>query len=702
MAYSSACRPANSLKSSVSLGTLAVALLTVVQTADAQERADELPAINVSSTRLPPGLTGASTTVLTTEDIARSPGLSLQEIIAQVPGAQVRSLRSGANGAETTVDLRGFGATGSSNTLVMINGRRLNDLDMAGVDFAAIPRSAIERIEITRGNSGAVLYGDNAVGGVINIVTKSGSSAPLSMRVEAGVGSFNQRMGEASVSASSGPWSTRAFSSALTSDGYRANSAIQQINGLGELRYTTTDFTAFMYLSGDDQHIKLPGARTVDPGAGIDQLASARRAATTPFDYADKQGLNLTAGFTKTLGAGVELIVDAGIRDKRQQAAYLGSVPLSAFSASYTDAALQTWSITPRLSIKGDVLGVSSDILTGVDFYNASYQSNRGQYRSTAPVHKFDLSQQTVAAYWQQKLSISAATDISYGGRLEHMSLSARDQLNMSAPGYFGDAQALPHDTSEWNHALHVGLEHRLNDVFAVFGRAGRAFRTPNVDERVSSGPSYDAIGNAIPGNFTIKTQTSHDVEAGLRIKAGVFAAQTSLYAMDLTNEIHLDPINFYNTNLAPTRRYGSETSASLQIADNVTLRGALALTRAVFREGPLSGNDVPLVSRLTSNAGVTWNVWQKYLVVDATVRYWSSRWMDNDQANLQRVIPANATVDLALRGEYQKMFWSFSVNNLLDKHYYDYAVASTFTPGRFNAYPLAGRTFLLKVGATF
>jgi iron complex outermembrane receptor protein len=42
------------------------------------------------------------------------------------------------------------------------------------------------------------------------------------------------------------------------------------------------------------------------------------------------------------------------------------------------------------------------------------------------------------------------------------------------------------------------------------------------------------------------------------------------------------------------------------------------------------------------------------------------------------------------------------SVNNVFNALYYDYAVASTFTDGRFNAYPLPGRTFLLKAGATF
>ena len=137
-----------------------------------------------------------------------------------------------------------------------------------------------------------------------------------------------------------------------------------------------------------------------------------------------------------------------------------------------------------------------------------------------------------------------------------------------------------------------------------------------------------------IPGNFTLKTQTSHDIEGGFRVKAGQFQMQSSIYDMDLVNEIHFDPVNFFNYNLDPTRRYGSETNASFRASDSVLLRGGFAYTRAIFREGPFAGNDIPLVSRYTANAGVTWNVWQKYLVVDATVRYWSSRHMDNDQPN--------------------------------------------------------------------
>ena len=64
-----------------------------------------------------------------------------------------------------------------------------------------------------------------------------------------------------------------------------------------------------------------------------------------------------------------------------------------------------------------------------------------------------------------------------------------------------------------------------------------------------------------------------------------------------------------------------------------------------------------------------------------------------------QPTIPAHTTVDLRLGGEYQHLFWSASVQNLFDVKYFDYAVASSATYGRYNAYPLPGRTFMVKRG---
>lgn len=659
----------------------------------------QLPPVNVDASRLYGGIVGASTSVITAEDIARSPGQTVQDVLATVPGVQIKNLFGAVNGAGSVVDLRGFGAFASANTLILINGRRVNDIDLAGVDLSTIPLQSIERIEVTKGNSGAVLYGDNAVGGVINIITKTGASSgkPIAMRAEAGVGSFNQRVGNVSASVNSGPWSSAVFGNAISSDGYRVNNALSQTNGVGEVRYTTPDFSAFLNLSGDNQSLGLPGGRaTSEFGTGINRLATDPRGAATPFDHGEKQGKNATAGFTKSLWDGAELIVDGGVRDKQQQGTFLGGLPLSPFSASYVDSSLQTWSITPRLSIKNSLFGLRSNILTGVDYYDATYDSNRSRYANDAPVHVYNLKQQTVAGYWQQTVGLLPNTDFSYGGRLQNTKLQARDKLDVTAPNYFGDAQASPLNSDETNYALHVGVEHRFNENFAVFARAARAFRTPNVDERIGSGPF------GAPGTFTLQTQTSHDVEGGIRIHGGPLDIQSSYYDMRLKNEIQFSPALFYNINLDPTHRYGSETSVTLRASDTVRLKGGFAYTRAVFSEGQFAGNDVPLVSRVTAYGGVSWDVWQGYLVFDATVRYWGARRMDNDQRNFQPLIPANATIDLKLSGEIDRFFWSFSVNNLLDVLTYDYAIASASTYGSFNAYPLPGRSYMVKAGVTF
>ena len=75
---------------------------------------------------------------------------------------------------------------------------------------------------------------------------------------------------------------------------------------------------------------------------------------------------------------------------------------------------------------------------------------------------------------------------------------------------------------------------------------------------------------------------------------------------------------------------------------------------------------------------------------------------MDNDQANRQPMIPAHTVVDVRLGGVVDRFTWSVSVQNLFNALYFDYAVASAFTLGTYNAYPLPGRTYMVKAGATF
>ena len=639
-------------------------------------------------------ITGASSTVITAEDIARSPGQTLQDLLAREPGIQVRSLFGQVNGAQTTVDMRGFGATASSNTLVLVNGRRLNDIDMAGVDFSAIPRDAIERIEITRGNSGAVLYGEGAVGGVINIVTKNAFDLPPSARVQGSFGSYNYREGNVSASGASGPFAASVYANGIWSDGYRENNKLRQQNAVGDFRWTIDPMTsAYLNLSGDNQHLGLPGGRRVAPG--VNELITDRRGAATPFDFAEKQGLNATAGVTRVLWQGTELIVDGGVRNKKQEAGFFSAFGPD-FDSSFK-ADLTALSLTPRVLSQHVIGGAPGKLIAGVDVYHSIYGSDRSRHLGEPPIHRYDLTQTSVAAYFMETINVRPDTDIAFGGRVQNNQITARDRLDPNAPGaLFAAPEGLPLDKSETHYAWHVGIEHRLTRQVAVFGRAARSFRTPNVDERVGMAPF------GVPTNFDLKTQTSHDVETGFRASAGPFTMQSSIYFMWLEDELFFSPATFTNINLDPTRRYGVENIFTWQLSQFLRLKGGLAYTRSKFREGPFAGNDVPLVSPWTGSAGVSWDIYYRYLMFDATARFFSSRRMDNDAPNLQPKIPATTVVDVRIGGEIEKFFWSFSVQNVFNVLYFEYAIASAFAIGTYNAYPLPGRTFLARAGVRY
>ena len=127
----------------------------------------------VSSTRLKQTQSGASVSIIESKEITDSTAQDIPHALGQLHGVHNRDLYGNTSGVRATVDLRGFGAVATQNSLVLLDGRRLTDVDLAAVDFSNIPMSSIKHIEVIRGNAGSVLYGDGAVGGVINIVTKS-------------------------------------------------------------------------------------------------------------------------------------------------------------------------------------------------------------------------------------------------------------------------------------------------------------------------------------------------------------------------------------------------------------------------------------------------------------------------------------------------------------------------------------------------
>ncbi len=121
-------------------------------------------------------------TVITADDIQKSGATTAAEVVERVAGVEVNDY--GAKGSTSSINIRG---ANYEQVLVLLDGRRLNSASAGGFDMADLPVSLedIERIEIVRGPSSA-LYGADAVGGVVNIITKKPTGASTTVTGAAG------------------------------------------------------------------------------------------------------------------------------------------------------------------------------------------------------------------------------------------------------------------------------------------------------------------------------------------------------------------------------------------------------------------------------------------------------------------------------------------------------------------------------------
>lgn len=139
--------------------------------------------------------TGSSITVITAEEIDQTKKMKVVDMLKNIPGVSVS--QSSPLGGLADLYMRG---TQSNHTTVLIDGVKVNDPSSPGhgFDFAHLTTDNIDRIEIVRGSQ-SVLYGSDAIGGVINIITKRGEGKPR-VTIQAEGGSFKTFKESAGVS----------------------------------------------------------------------------------------------------------------------------------------------------------------------------------------------------------------------------------------------------------------------------------------------------------------------------------------------------------------------------------------------------------------------------------------------------------------------------------------------------------------------
>ncbi|MBS1226941.1 MAG: outer rane cobalamin receptor protein [Proteobacteria bacterium] len=649
---------------SFTLSTLALFAAFPALAADPQ--AD---AVLVTATRFrePDSDVAANVSVITRQDIRNTPAQNLPDVLSTRAGVDVRQL-GGAMGRNATVDMRGFGETATSNTLILVDGLRVNPVDMGSIIWSSIPLESVERIEIMRG-SGTVLYGDGATGGVINIITnKSGNQVAA---LTATVGSYGYKGTDIQLANGNDQAYYNLFVNYADADGYRQNSQQDQRTASGRVGWLLdrgevfTDFAVYKESNG------LPGS--VFSAAYRDDPRSTR----TPSDTESRDGYRIRPGVSYRLNEDATLEGEVAHERQNLDAKYVASGMAS-------DRVRQTTSFTPRLRWRHGLEALPSETVVGYDYYDGKVNSDNTGYASQG------ASQQSSSLYLQNVTKFSDELSLTVGGRSQRM----KQQASQDAYGAgWSFSPAMDGDSARTRNAYDVGLAYAAGG-WRVYGKSGTTFRFANLDELFG----YDPITYTPVFAGDLKPQHGTSNEVGGSVAVGPAKLRAALYRIELTDEIGFDGSS--NTNLDPTRRQGGELEADWKISDDWQAKASYAYVDATFRSGTYSGNEVPLVARNQASAQLTWNTGRTGSY-SAVARYVGERRYGSDYANTQGMLAGYTTLDLQSVWNLKPWKITAKLINAFDKKYSPYAAYSAYRNDTYY-YPADGRSVFVSARYDF
>jgi len=618
-------------------------------------RADEKPArlgtIVVTATRSEQAInpTPAFLTVISREDIERSGATHVVDLLRGRAGVEVSDLFG--DGSRPNVGLRGFGENAPSNTLVLVDGRRLNNPDIGSQDFNSVPLDTVERIEIIQGSAGA-LYGDQAVGGVINIITRTPRAS--SAAVELNTGSYGRGGARASGSyVVNSSLRLGLNANAQHTDNYRAHNRLDLYTVGGRGDYNWSDGGLFVELRHEDERLQLPGAL-------LQAQLDANRRQAAPGSVAD---FNNTATDIVRLGLRQSLSRDWTLEGELSSRAASGDFRLTGLGGTQKR---RVYGLTPRLSGRFAVWGGQSAQLTlGSDIYVS-------EYRLVSPFGEQKNDQQAYDGYAQAVIPVMPDIGLTAALRYGEVHNHLRDGFTFATTQALID-ESVAHSLGAWWQAL---------PQLKLFARHDHNFRFAKLDEFFGAGGAGLALN--------LKTQTGDSYETGAEYRDHRLSASLLLYRLDLTNEIVFDPVLFVffggNTNLAKSTRDGVLLELRYALLESLTAFGSYTHIDARAKQGTLDGKTIPLSAEHQGRAGLEWSPGKNFSSF-VEVQAYSQRFFGGDFDNTLTPLPAYEVVTLGGSGRYGNFRAQARINNLLNARYSETGFV-TFPPPAFTEAP--------------
>jgi len=625
----------------------------------------DMDRIVVTPTRGPGDIATAPryVTVIDADTINSSNALTIPQILRTAAGVMIRDYTG--TGKNVNVDMRGFGETGPSNLLVLVDGRRVNAVDLSNTDWSQISLSQVERIEILRGAS-SVLYGDNASAGVINIITKQGDTKPY-VQIEQRGGSYNTRVSAFETAGLIGRTGFRLSAEYADTRGYRENSDLRRRDiGLQLSQDLTASWKMNIAAGYHADDYRLPGSLSASQ-----VVTRGRRASTRPQDEANSLDTFVQATMTHEGDNRDTFTADISYRLREVDAQYVSS-------SWRNENSISTFGFTPRLTLRQEIAGRPNTLIIGADFYTTTDNILDGAF--TGANDKIEIAKNSQGIYVTDQIQPT-----------ENLTLQAGFRKEMARYRFTQITQvAIKEKSSLSDEAFETGVIWSWDDDSRVYLDYSTSFRYPLVDEFFAS--DTWGFGGL---NSSLSTQRGNNIEAGARHRlTDTVTCHLNAFWHDIENEIFFDPLTFQNANYDKTLHHGIETEVSWQPTEDLRFLAHYTYTRARFGKGAYKGNSVPAVPEHKASFVAGWAPIDP-LQLNMVLNYVGSMFLISDQANAYSKMDEYVTVDLRAGWTWREDTTLYvGINNIFDAEYSEYGIVSSFSNTR-NFFPAPGRNVI-------
>jgi len=577
------------------------------------ETAFQVEPVTVTATRSPSTALTSSlpTSALSEDELRREASISLSHSLRKLPG--VRSLSTGEQIGKPMI--RGlFG----SRVLVLENGSRLEDYSWSDEDAPSVDARLAQRVEVIRGPA-SVLYGSDALGGVVNVVPEdlpstNGGRGFHQIGVEAYGATNNHELGSAlKISGASGRVGWRLFGVGRYAEAYRTpdgevdNTGFFSANGEAAMGLRGTKSNTSLRFSHYGGEFKLleaggPPPGVVDVGGGPERKLSDDRLQLTNDYLMGGVRLETKAQFQRH--SLIEISDDTCRLFPTLPDCLAGKSELPAF-----DLLLNTGTV--------DVLAhhTIGDKVRGTAGVSGLLQTND----SKGPIFLIpDGNIHSFGAFFFEELTQRNWT-YSVGGRIDtrHLTANANQALGVIS------------NTRNWNvPTANAGAVFRPLPEFALAANAGISWRAPTLFELYSNGPLL-AEGRYEIGDRSLDPERAFNLDLSARWEGPRMRGELTAFRNDITNFIYLAPtaerlqgLEVFRHRHAGALLTGGELSAEFQVSKPVTLKARHDFVRGTNRD---LDEPLPLMAPARTAGGVDFHLdppWASSFFAGAEAEY--------------------------------------------------------------------------------